>query len=91
VSGASAISNLLKILFLILLIIVLILGGIFWFDRLDLLNYKRVTGPLSQYLPAFIIAHFGSNFTGFCVINFRFLIRPSGPGPGSAPALHILN
>jgi flagellar protein FlbB len=54
VSGASAISNLLKILFLILLIIVLILGGIFWFDRLDLLNYKRVTGPLSQYLPAFM-------------------------------------
>jgi len=54
VSVASAISNLLKILFLILLIIVLILGGIFWFDRLDLLDYKRVTGPLSQYLPAFM-------------------------------------
>jgi flagellar protein FlbB len=54
VSVASAISNLLKMLFLILLIIVLILGGIFWFDRLDLLDYKRVMGPLSQYLPSFL-------------------------------------
>ncbi len=53
-SATSAISNLLKMLFLILLIVVLILGGIFWFDRLDLLDYKRVMGPLSQYLPPFL-------------------------------------
>ena len=53
-SVGSAVSNLLKMLFLILLIIVLILGGIFWFDRLDLLDYKRVMGPFSQYLPSFL-------------------------------------
>jgi flagellar protein FlbB len=44
----------LKILFLGLLIIVIILGGIFWFDRLGILDYKRVAGPLAQYLPAFM-------------------------------------
>jgi flagellar protein FlbB len=53
-SVATAISNLLKILFLVLLIIVLIMGGVFWFDRLGVLDYKRVSGPMAKYLPAFL-------------------------------------
>ena len=53
-SVTSAFSNLLKILFLILLIVVLIMAGIFWFDRIGILDYRKVAGPLSQYLPAFM-------------------------------------
>ena len=54
-SAASAISNLLKILFLLLLILVIIFGGMFWFDRLiPEFDMKRFTGPLSQYLPGFL-------------------------------------
>jgi flagellar protein FlbB len=55
VSAASALSNLLKILFLLLLILVIIFGGLFWFDRLiPEFDMKRFTGPLSQYLPGFL-------------------------------------
>jgi flagellar protein FlbB len=53
-SLASAISNLFKILFLILLIIVIAMGGIYWFDRLGILDYKKVAGPMARYLPAFL-------------------------------------
>ena len=54
-SAASALSNLLKILFLLLLILVIIFGGLFWFDRLiPEFDMKRFTGPLSQYLPGFL-------------------------------------
>ncbi len=53
-SLASAISNFFKILFLILLIIVIIMGGIYWFDRLGILDYKKVAGPMARYLPAFL-------------------------------------
>ena len=48
------ISNLLKIIFLLLLIIVIALGGIFWFDRLGLIDYMKVIGPFSKYLPSFL-------------------------------------
>jgi len=54
VSLASAVTNLLKILFLILLIIVIILGGIYWFDHLEIIDYKKVVGPFGKYLPAFM-------------------------------------
>jgi len=50
----SAISYVLKVLFLLLLIIVIALGGIYWFDHLGLIDYKKVVGPLGKYLPAFL-------------------------------------
>lgn len=50
----SAISYALKVLFLLLLIIVIALGGIYWFDHLGLIDYKRAIGPLEKYLPAFL-------------------------------------
>ncbi len=53
-SLASAVTNLLKILFLILLIIVIILGGIYWFDHLGIIDYKKIVGPFGKYLPAFL-------------------------------------
>ncbi len=53
-SLASAFTNLLKILFLILLIIVIILGGVYWFDHLGIIDYKKVVGPFGKYLPAFL-------------------------------------
>jgi len=54
VSLTSAITNLLKIFFLILLILVLALGGIYWFDHLGIIDYNKVVGPLAKYLPAFL-------------------------------------
>jgi len=51
---ASAISYILKILFLLLLIIVIALGGIYWFDHLGLIDYKKIVGPIGKYLPAFL-------------------------------------
>jgi flagellar protein FlbB len=54
VSAASAISNLLKILFLLLLIVVIVMGGVFWFDRLGIIDYQRIVGPFMEYLPGFL-------------------------------------
>ena len=51
---ASAISYVLKIIFLLLLIIVIALGGIYWFDHLGLIDYKKIVGPFEKYLPAFL-------------------------------------
>lgn len=51
---ASAVTYILKILFLFLLIIVISLGGIYWFDHLGLIDYKKVVGPLGKYLPVFL-------------------------------------
>ena len=53
-STATTVRNILKIFFLLLLLIVIVLGGIYWFDHLGLLNYRKVIGPLEQYLPAFM-------------------------------------
>ncbi len=53
-SAASTIRNLLKILFLLFLILVIALGGIYWFDHLGLIDYKKVVGPFERYLPAFM-------------------------------------
>ncbi|KPJ86598.1 MAG: hypothetical protein AMS17_11760 [Spirochaetes bacterium DG_61] len=50
----SAVTNLIKILFLLLLILVILIGGIFWFDHLGLINYKRFIGPYERYLPSFM-------------------------------------
>lgn len=47
-------SNLLKIVFLLLLIVVIALGGIFWFDRLGLIDYMKIIGPFANYLPSFL-------------------------------------
>jgi len=54
VSLASTFSTILKILFLLLFILALILGGTYWFDYLGLLDYKKVVGPFSKYFPAFM-------------------------------------
>lgn len=54
-SVASAVSNFLKILFLLLLILVIILAGIYWFDYLNLIDYGRLIEPVEEYLPAFLI------------------------------------
>ncbi|UCB47010.1 MAG: hypothetical protein JSV25_06225 [Spirochaetota bacterium] len=53
-STATAVRTVLKVFFLLLLLIAIILGGIYWFDHLGLLNYRRVIGPLEQYLPSFM-------------------------------------
>ena len=53
-SAATAARNILKIFFLLLLLIAVILGGMYWFDHLGLINYRRFTGPLGQYLPQFM-------------------------------------
>ena len=50
----SAVTNLIKILFLLLLILVILMGGLFWFDHLGLINYKRFIGPYERYLPSFM-------------------------------------
>jgi len=50
----TMIGNLLKILFLLLLILVILTGGIYWFDHLGLIDYKRLTGPYMRYLPSFL-------------------------------------
>jgi flagellar protein FlbB len=53
-SVATAVRTILKVFFLLLLIIVIILGGIYWFDHLGLIDYKKIIGPLGQYLPSFM-------------------------------------
>ena len=53
-STATTVRTALKIFFLFLLVIAIILGGMYWFDQLGLINYERVIGPLSQYLPRFM-------------------------------------
>jgi flagellar protein FlbB len=53
-SAATAVRTILKVFFLLLLIIVIILGGIYWFDHLGLIDYKKIIGPLGQYLPSFM-------------------------------------
>jgi flagellar protein FlbB len=50
----TMIGNLLKILFLLLLILVILAGGIYWFDHLGLIDYKSLTGPYMRYLPSFL-------------------------------------
>ena len=50
----SAITNLIKIIFLLLLILVIMLGGIYWFDHLGLINYRRIIKPYDKYLPSFM-------------------------------------
>jgi flagellar protein FlbB len=54
VNIGSAITGFVKILFLLLLILVILFGGIYWFDYLGLINYKRMIGPYEKYLPAFL-------------------------------------
>jgi flagellar protein FlbB len=51
---AGAITNLLKIVFLILLIFVILLGGIYWFDYLGLVDYRRLIEPYKNYLPSIL-------------------------------------
>jgi flagellar protein FlbB len=46
--------NILKVLFLLLLILVILAGGIYWFDHLGLIDYKRFAGPYMKYLPSFL-------------------------------------
>jgi flagellar protein FlbB len=53
-SAVSALSNFLKILFLLLLILVIILAGIYWFDHLGVIDYRRLIGPVEEHLPAFL-------------------------------------
>lgn len=53
-SAASIISGLIKVIFLILLIFALILGGLYWFDHLKIIDYRKIIGPFEQYLPAFL-------------------------------------
>lgn len=48
------ITNALKVFFLLMLVLVIALGGIYWFDYLGLIDYKSVVGPLSRFLPAFM-------------------------------------
>jgi flagellar protein FlbB len=50
----TIIGNLLKILFLLLLILVILLGGTYWFDHLGLIDYKDLIGPFVKYLPSFL-------------------------------------
>jgi flagellar protein FlbB len=54
VNVGITISNIFKIIFLLLLILVILVGGIYWFDRLDLLDYKKMIGPFEKYLPSFM-------------------------------------
>lgn len=53
-SAASTITNLLKVIFLVMLIMVILLGGIYWFDRLGMMDYKNFVGPFEKDLPAFM-------------------------------------
>jgi len=54
VNVGIAITNFIKIIFLLLLILVIFVGGIFWFDHLGLIDYKRLIGPYEKYLPPFM-------------------------------------
>jgi flagellar protein FlbB len=51
---ASAFTNLLKIFFVLLLLLAIVFGGIFWFDYLGILDYRRFVRPVEKYLPAFM-------------------------------------
>lgn len=53
-SAASTVTNLLKVIFLVMLIMVIVLGGIYWFDRLGMVDYKNFVGPFKKYLPVFM-------------------------------------
>jgi len=54
VSARAAVSSVLKIIFLLVLNLVILLGGLYWFDRLGVLDYQKLVGPLMRYLPAFL-------------------------------------
>ena len=51
---SSAFTNFIKIVFLLLLILVVMLGGVFWFDHLGLINYKKLVRPYERFLPPFM-------------------------------------
>jgi len=54
VSVARAVTNLLKIIFLLMLIVVILFGGIYWFDHIGIIDYRKLMGPFEKYLPAFM-------------------------------------
>jgi len=54
VSFIGAFTNFLKIVFLIMLIVVILLGGIYWFDRIGLIDYRKMVGPFEKFLPSFM-------------------------------------
>jgi flagellar protein FlbB len=54
VSVASAFANLIKVFFLVVLIIAITLGGIYWFDYLGIVDYNRLIQPVQKHLPAFM-------------------------------------
>jgi flagellar protein FlbB len=54
VSAGSVFTNLLKIAFLLLLIVAIAFGGLFWFDHLGILDYNRFVKPFERYLPVFM-------------------------------------
>lgn len=53
-SAGSVFTNLLKIAFLLLLIVAIAFGGLFWFDHLGILDYNSFVMPFEKYLPAFM-------------------------------------
>lgn len=53
-SVASAFANLIKIFFLVVVIIAITLGGIYWFDYLGIVDYNRLIQPVQKHLPAFM-------------------------------------
>jgi flagellar protein FlbB len=54
VSAGSLFVNLLKIAFLLLLIVAIAFGGLFWFDHLGILEYNRYVEPFERWLPSFM-------------------------------------
>jgi len=54
VNVARTFSIILKVVFLMLLIIVLVLGGIYWFDHLGLIDYRNIFEPIAKYFPSFM-------------------------------------
>jgi len=54
VSVASAFANLIKVIFLVVVIIAITLGGIYWFDYLGIVDYNRLIQPVQKHLPAFM-------------------------------------
>ena len=53
-SVASAFANLIKVIFLVVVIIAITLGGIYWFDYLGIVDYNRLIQPVQKHLPAFM-------------------------------------
>lgn len=53
-SVASAFANLIKVFFLVVVIIAITLGGIYWFDYLGIVDYNRLIQPVQKHLPAFM-------------------------------------